>query len=202
MGLIIGIIIVVIIGGAVVYALTKTGSETNENATNEAMTEDKNANTNDAMMEETNSNTNEVMEEDGMIENSNINGVMMEEKTTNTNEVMTDDENSNTNSEAAAGEYMPYSPAAFAEASGQKRVLFFYASWCPTCRPADANITANADQIPDGVVVFRTDYDTETELKSKYGVTYQHTFVQVDADDNLIKKWNGGDIDEIISNVI
>ncbi len=37
----------------------------------------------------------------------------------------------------------------------------------------------------------KTDYDTERELKKKYGVTYQHTFVQVDAQGNQIKKWGG-----------
>ena len=29
------------------------------------------------------------------------------------------------------------------------------------------------------------------DLKKKYGVVYQHTFVQVDKDGNLIKKWSG-----------
>jgi hypothetical protein len=35
------------------------------------------------------------------------------------------------------------------------------------------------------------DYDNSDELKKKYGVTYQHTLVQVDKDGNLIKKWSG-----------
>jgi hypothetical protein len=34
-------------------------------------------------------------------------------------------------------------------------------------------------------------YDNSTALKQKYAVTYQHTFVQVDKDGNLIKKWSG-----------
>jgi hypothetical protein len=41
------------------------------------------------------------------------------------------------------------------------------------------------------VSILKVDYDKETELKKKYGVTYQHTLVQVDKDGNLIKKWSG-----------
>lgn len=200
MGLVIGIVIVVVIGAAVVYALSNTNTNTNVNA-----------NANESMMEE-NGNTNEAMEDDSMMEEMNTSDTMMEDddqmmEDANTNEAMEDDSmmeetNDNTNSVSAAGEYTPYSQVAFAEASDKKRVLFFYASWCPTCRPADADITAHADQIPDGVVVFRTDYDSESALKSQYGVTYQHTFVQVDANGEIVKKWNGGGIDEIVSNTI
>jgi hypothetical protein len=45
--------------------------------------------------------------------------------------------------------------------------------------------------IPAGITILKTDYDSETELKKKYGVTTQHTLVQVDKDGNLIKKWSG-----------
>ena len=31
----------------------------------------------------------------------------------------------------------------------------------------------------------------EMELKQKYGITTQHTFVQVDADGNEVAKWTG-----------
>ncbi len=38
-----------------------------------------------------------------------------------------------------------------------------------------------------------TSTDSKTpDLKKKYGVTYQHTLVQVDAAGNTIKKWSGG----------
>jgi thioredoxin 1 len=52
--------------------------------------------------------------------------------------------------------------------------------------------------LPADVVVFKTDYDTEKELKKKYGITYQHTFVLVDNEGNSIKKWNGGGVKELI----
>ncbi len=70
-------------------------------------------------------------------------------------------------------------------------VLFFRASWCPTCRAVDADIKANLSKIPSDLAILDVNYDNSSELKKKYGVTYQHTFVQVDKDGNLIKKWSG-----------
>ncbi|MFZ5535712.1 MAG: thioredoxin domain-containing protein [Patescibacteria group bacterium] len=99
------------------------------------------------------------------------------------------------------GRYVPYSQPSFDAAADKKRVLFFHAQWCPTCRPADAAFQKEAARIPEGVVLFKTDYDTATELKKKYEVTYQHTFVQVDAYGNAVTKWNGGDLNELIAKV-
>ena len=97
--------------------------------------------------------------------------------------------------------YQTYTPSAFAAAQDQKRVLYFHANWCPVCRPIDREFQEKADQIPTGVVVFKTDYDTESELKKKYAITYQHTFVQIDAAGNEVLKWNGGGLTEVISRV-
>ena len=85
--------------------------------------------------------------------------------------------------------------------SDKKRVLFFHANWCPTCKAADADFNSNLSEIPGGVVVIKTDYDNEDELKEKYGITYQHTFVQVDENGDEVTKWNGGGTAELIANV-
>ena len=37
---------------------------------------------------------------------------------------------------------------ALAQASTGRRVLFFYANWCPTCRPADADFTNHVEKFP------------------------------------------------------
>lgn len=97
------------------------------------------------------------------------------------------------------GEYLDYSPETLKTelAEGHKVVLFFHAPWCPYCKAADAAFKARLDQIPANVVILKTDYDSNTALKQKYGVTYQHTFVQVDKDGNMITKWSGGDIDNL-----
>ncbi len=89
----------------------------------------------------------------------------------------------------AAGIFTDYDSAKLANASTSDVVLFFSAPWCPTCK--EANIAFNANTPPGGLTLLKVDYDSATELKKKYGVTYQHTFVQVDASGNLIKKWSG-----------
>lgn len=91
------------------------------------------------------------------------------------------------------GSYEAYSPEKLALAASGKVVLFFHASWCPTCKGVDADIVAHVAQIPSGVHILKLDYDTTGPLKQKYGVTTQHTFVQVNAQGNLLSKWSGGD---------
>ncbi len=91
----------------------------------------------------------------------------------------------------AAGSYEAYSPEKLDRATTGAVVLFFHASWCPTCRALDADIRSNLNQIPKSLTILDVDYDNSTALKQKYGVTYQHTMVQVDASGNLIKKWSG-----------
>ena len=103
--------------------------------------------------------------------------------------------------------YVEYSKASLDKAGNNRRVLYFYASWCPTCKPADADLEANKDRIPNDVTVIRVNYnDPETdqeekELAKKYGITYQHTFVQIDSQGNEVTKWNGGKTDELIAKI-
>ena len=107
----------------------------------------------------------------------------------------------------AGSRYTQYSKAALENASSKRRVLFFYASWCPICKPADESFTQNANEIPEDVMLIRVNYnDPETDqeekdLAKKYGVTYQHTFVQIDSTGNEVTKWNGGQIDELLANI-
>jgi thioredoxin 1 len=103
------------------------------------------------------------------------------------------------------GSYVPYTRAALQNAVNTKRVLFFYANWCPTCRPVHSALEAEDAKIPAGVTVIRVNYnDTETDqeekdLAKKYAVTYQHTFVLLDQNGKEVKKWNGGSLDDIIA---
>lgn len=103
--------------------------------------------------------------------------------------------------------YVEYSKASFDKAGNNRRVLYFYASWCPTCKPADADLEANKDRIPNDVTVIRVNYnDPETdqeekELAKKYGITYQHTFVQIDSQGNEVTKWNGGKTEDLIAKI-
>jgi len=76
-----------------------------------------------------------------------------------------------------------------ADRAGSTVVYFFHASWCPDCKATDAALVA--DGVPDGLTVVKVDYDTATDLKKKYGVTTQHTFVAVDPEGMATKKWTG-----------
>lgn len=88
-----------------------------------------------------------------------------------------------------AGIYSPYSEKA-AAAPG-RTVLFFHAKWCPSCRSADKAFQAEAASLPVDVNLLKVDYDSQSDLKKKYGVTGQTTFVWVDAKGNSLKKWMG-----------
>ena len=115
-------------------------------------------------------------------------------------EVMEDKTEAKTEEVAAptgslAGTYASYDASMVGKTD--KTVLFFHAAWCPSCVSADKSISAG--EVPEGLTILKTDFDSSTDLRQKYWVTSQHTFVQVDAEGNLINKWSGGNsIDDII----
>ena len=86
-------------------------------------------------------------------------------------------------------------PATFHE-SGDV-VLFFNASWCPTCQATVKSL--DADGVPAGLTVVSVDYDNANDLRQQYGVTVQHTFVQVDATGNELAKFTGSASGEAIA---
>lgn len=98
-----------------------------------------------------------------------------------------------------AGEYKNYDPSELSHAKdGHSVVLFFNAAWCPTCQATVKEINSNLDKIDPTVHILSVDYDTNVALRQKYGVTFQHTFVSVDKDGNIIKKASGlKNVDEI-----
>jgi thiol-disulfide isomerase/thioredoxin len=102
-----------------------------------------------------------------------------------------------------SGSYVDYSEEALAAATAEdgKAVIFFHAGWCPTCRAAEKDILENSETIPEDVTILKADFDTERELKQKYEIVTQHTFVQVDADGNEISKWVGGDLKAILQRI-
>ncbi len=100
------------------------------------------------------------------------------------------------------GSYEAYSPEKLSWADQGKVVLFFKASWCPTCKALDGDIKSHLASIPEGIYILEVDYDNSAELKKKYGVTTQHTLVQVDAKGNLINKWSGGNtLETVVKNI-
>ena len=85
-------------------------------------------------------------------------------------------------------------------AADKPTVLFFYATWCPTCQEAKKALQARAEEL-DGINLYIVDYDNSDDLQKKYGVTYQHTFVQIDEQGMAVQKWNGGAVDEILMKI-
>lgn len=82
-------------------------------------------------------------------------------------------------------------------------VLFFNASWCSTCKQARDNFESSLDQFPPGLTIVVVDFDDSVDLKKEYGVTVQHTFVQIDNQGEELKKWSGSvSVDEVADQVI
>lgn len=81
------------------------------------------------------------------------------------------------------------------------KVYFFHAGWCPICQGINKEIEADMSKIPAGVVLIKTDFDKETELRKKYGVTYQYTFVQFDNDGKQIKKWTATNLSDAVNGI-
>ena len=100
------------------------------------------------------------------------------------------------------GSYEVYSPEKLALAANGDVLLFFHAAWCPICRGIEAEIKADMSAIPDGVHILKVDYDTAIALRQKYGVTVQHTFVQVDASGNALQKFSDtSNLSQVLSRV-
>lgn len=119
--------------------------------------------------------------------------VMKGGENTSTEKMMMDDAK-------VKGSYQAYDPSKLALAEKGNVVLFFHAPWCPHCRTTDADILKST--VPDGLTILKVDYDSSAELKKKYGVTYQHTFVKVDKNGNLLKKWSGSaTLNDIVAQV-
>lgn len=95
--------------------------------------------------------------------------------------------------DAAPGVFRDYSADAVADTSYDTTVLFFWASWCPDCRAYEQVILDEG--LPDGVQILKIDYDTEQELRDRYGINHQSWFVKVDSDGDELSDWfaYGGD---------
>ena len=117
----------------------------------------------------------------------------------------TTDQNTPIQSESTAkyGEYISYDEYQ-ADKNGYsnvKKVLFFHASWCPVCQSIDREISADETALPAGTVLIKTDYDTNTQLRQKYGVTYQYTFVQIDNNGTELKQWTASSLKKLVAGI-
>lgn len=91
--------------------------------------------------------------------------------------------------EKSSASYLAFSDGVIG--NGQTSVLFFHASWCPSCRQGDKDLASIYGKGTAKISTYKVDYDSETALKQQYGVTYQHTFVLIDGKGNAIKTMQG-----------
>lgn len=89
-------------------------------------------------------------------------------------------------------------PSKYADSN---KVYFFHASWCSICRNIDKEINADMSRIPSGVTMIKTDFDNSTDLRQKYGVTIQYTFVQVDSSGDEIAQWSATSLEKAIDGI-
>ena len=103
-------------------------------------------------------------------------------------------------SEAASQSYITYDQyQAFKDTyADSKVVLFFNATWCPDCRAINEALTSDPGKIPAGTTVVSVDYDQHADLRQRYGVTTQHTFVQIDTNGEKTRQWVSTSVDALL----
>jgi thioredoxin-related protein len=123
-------------------------------------------------------------------------------KDTGSSSTQTNQSQSTQTTSSNQNNYLDYSEDNF-EASKEKgnTLLFFHASWCPTCRSLEKELNNRPSDIPEDITILNIDYDKNKEMKLKYNVTTQHTIVMLDSSGNEIKRWVGGGLDALLHRV-
>lgn len=80
-------------------------------------------------------------------------------------------------------------------------VYFFHANWCPICVGIDNELNSDKSMIPAKTVIVKTDFDSAKDLRKKYGVTAQTSFVQVDKDGNKVNMWTANSAKDAVEKI-
>lgn len=106
----------------------------------------------------------------------------------------------NFSSQQITQNYFKYSDTGLETALAMKKrvILYFYAPWCATCSSFDQELLSSSNQLPEDVIVFQIPYDTATQLKNQYKVTYQHTLILLNAKGETQEMWIGGDLESLL----
>ena len=103
-------------------------------------------------------------------------------------------------SDSASQSYITYDQyqASKDKYADSKVVLFFNAKWCPDCRAINEALTSDPGKIPAKTTVVSVDYDQHTDLRQRYGVTMQHTFVQINSSGDKVRQWASTSTDGLL----
>lgn len=89
-------------------------------------------------------------------------------------------------SEAKNGQYTVYNSGVIG--NGEESVLFFHAAWCPACKANNQKLNDWYGSSDFSRSVYKIDFDTATDLRSKYRVTGQDTFILIDGAGNELRR--------------
>lgn len=93
--------------------------------------------------------------------------------------------------------YEPFTLTRYEEAKSSGKIILieFYANWCPKCAAQQPNIEAAFEEITNPEIVgFRVNYrdsdtdETEVEIARKFGISYQHSHLIIDSEENVLLK--------------
>ena len=98
------------------------------------------------------------------------------------------------------GRYVDYMSTDARNTSYNTTILFFHAPWCTECRAFEQSIQESS--IPEGVQILKVDYDSSSDLKKKYGVTIQTSFVKIDSSGNKVSSWVGYGKDKSVDAIL
>lgn len=100
--------------------------------------------------------------------------------------------------EVSEEQYVDYSQNELNNSKEEFLILFFHAAWCPSCKAFEEKILS--EEIPENIKFLKVDYDSQAELRKKYNVVSQTTFVLVNSDGELRKRWIGSrDLQDILT---
>lgn len=104
-------------------------------------------------------------------------------------------------SSAAHGNYITYQEYTdnTEQYSNSRLVYFFRTGWCFACKVVAAELKANLAVIPENTTFVEVDFDTQTELRDKYNVATQTTFVQVDSKGESVAQWHATSAKEALA---
>lgn len=181
-------VLAVLIVGVGAYFLT-IGSQQSKNMANNAVSQETPTVATDNVVENVSYETGTMMKDDPRLAEMSDEELAADGSAMLLEEVVSHE----TVSSGQPGQYIELTSLAEAEemAANKDVLLFFHAVWCPSCRGLEIDIEKNLANIPENLIIYKVNFDTDLELRKKYGVARQHTLVQIDSSGNEIQTLTG-----------